>query len=279
VVVMVYAIVNQVNGKSYVGQTSRFPLSKRWCPSLKNSANPHLQAAINRYGPQSFKRYVLACASCQQEADLLEKFFILTRQTTDRRFGYNLQTGGRQGPGRHIEDVRQRISEGSKRMWARMSPKERWEFQLATKLRWLSYGEDERQKISQNITKALTGKPRTDTVWNKGISVGKGKPSPRKGRRFGPQQNPCKSWGPKSEEHRQHISEALKMHFAQKRQLPPKKPCVGVRGQGRPETPTNREETRATVALREVEQARHQLREIKKRLDALTSELEGGCSW
>ena len=33
------------------------------------------------------------------------------------------------------------------------------------------------------------------------------------------------------------------------------------------------------VALKEVEQAQQQLREIKERLNALKFELEGGCTW
>jgi len=276
---LVYQLMNLTNQKSYIGQTNGYTLTKRWSPSLSNTTNPHLRAAIAKYGPQSFSRRILTYASCQQEADLLERFFILTGQTTNPHFGYNMQLGGRKGPDRHIEDVKERIGRATRRMWARKSPKDRWEFQLATKLRWLCRTEQERQQISQNITKALQGKPRTDTVWNKGISVGKGKPSARKRRKFGPQKNPCKSWKPKSPEHRQHISEALRMHFAQKQQLPPKKPPTGVKGQGRPQPMTYQRETRTAVALREVESAKRQLKQLKDRLDALTFELNGGCSW
>ncbi len=279
-----YLLLNQVNGKAYVGQTRHSTLDKRWSPSLTNCTNPHLRNAIAKYGAGVFRREILASTLIQREADLLEKFFILIYQTTDRRFGYNLQSGGRQGPGRHIEDVKERIREKMKRVWAERSERERWEFQLAAKLRWLSYGEDERERISGNITKSLIGKPRTDTVWNKGLSVNKKKPSARKGRQFGPQRNPCQSWGPKSPEHRQHISEALKMYFARKRELPPKKPCVGTKdaGTGYPERlarPADRKERRASLALNEVEQAKRQLKEIKERLDALKFELQGGCVW
>src|SRR4051794_38901857 len=99
--VIVYLLVNQVSGKGYVGQTKQHTLAKRWRPSLSsNSANPHLRASIAKYGPESFTRIVLAHARCQEELDLLEKFFITIFQTCNPRHGYNQQTGGLTGVGR-----------------------------------------------------------------------------------------------------------------------------------------------------------------------------------
>jgi hypothetical protein len=69
------------------------------------------------------------------------------------------------------------------------------------------------------------------------------------------------------------------MHFARKRQLPPKKPCAGVKYPRKPESKRAGEETRAAVALKDVQTWERQLREIRGRLEALRFELEGGCVW
>jgi group I intron endonuclease len=282
---LVYLLLNHVNFKSYIGQTRHHTLSKRWNKHLNNvTVNQHLTSAIHKYGAESFSRKILCHASCQQELDLLEQFWIAFYRSNESRYGYNMQGGGLNWRGEHTPEVKRRIQKAAKRMWARKSPKEHWEFQFATKLRWLSRTEEERQAISQNITLALLGKPRTDTVWNKGISTGrngrKGMPSARQGRSFGRQQHPCLCWPPKTAQHRQHISEGLMKYF-QQRGLPPKKPCGRVKQpyQNRLESPADRKETRAMIALKEMERANHKLREIKGRLDDLKFELQGGCTW
>jgi len=264
---LVYLLTNTHNGKHYVGQT-KFPvLSKRWCSSLSNSPNPHLANSIAKYGPEAFDRQILAYASSQEELDLLEQFYIALLRTTDRKYGYNLMAGGRQGPGRHIESVKERIAEGSRRMWARKSPKDRWEFQLATKLRWLSRSEDERLAISHRITQALTGKPKTTPIWNKGLDLPKGRPSPKKGKHYGPQKNPCQNWEPKSEEHRKNISEGLKMYFAKKRLAEKKKPPQSVK-----QLKPNKTASKPVKRSQSVEPIRSD--RLRKRFESL-----GGCTW
>jgi group I intron endonuclease len=276
--VIVYLLRNEANGKCYIGQTRHKTLSKRWNRTLTNATtNGHLKAAIRKYGPESFSRSVLAHASCEAEADLLERFFIQTFQTTDRRFGYNFMSGGKAGPGRHIGEVKERIREKVKTAWAKRSEKAKWEFAFAQKLRWLDRAEEERRAISRNITEALLGKPRLVPAWNKGLPGDKGKPSPRKGRKFGPQRSPCTDWPPKTAQHRQHISEGLMKYF-QQRGLPPKKPATSVR-QPYQGTPESKKKIRAMIALKEMEAARNQVRELQKRLQALDFELKGGCNW
>ena len=259
---LVYALTNVRNSKRYIGQTQHSTLEKRWSVGLKNSPNAHLRASIARYGPQAFRREVLAYTNVQEEADALERYYILLWRTTNPEFGYNLMLGGRQGPGRHIEDVKERISYGSKQMWARRSPKDRWEFQFATKLRWLNRTEEEREKISRNITKALTGKPRTDTVWNKGLKVG---------------------GQPKTEEHRRKIGLGIRRHYEQKRRkevwMTERKPPVGTKVERLPPPPVDRKQPMAVKGLKEIEATRRQLREIQKRLNQLEFEFKGGCLW
>jgi group I intron endonuclease len=255
--VIIYLLVNQVNRKGYVGQTRQATLSKRWAPSLNNSPNSHLAAAIRKYGANNFTRTVLAHASSQREADVLERFFIGIYQTTDRRFGYNLQAGGRQGPERHIQEVKERIRRQTTLQWASRSPKDRWEFQLATKLRWLSRTEEERNKISENITKALTGKPRTTAPWNKGLKI--------------PGQ-------PKTDEHRRKIGLGIRRHYEKEVWMTPRKPMGRVIAMPAPTT-VDRKPPKAVKGLKEIQETRRQLRAIQKRLNQLEFEFKGGCAW
>jgi group I intron endonuclease len=208
---IVYLLTNKVNSKVYVGQHRGYSLSRRWNQRLDNvKVNNHFTNAVQKYGPESFSRKVLCHASCQQELDLLEQFFIATYKSTDPRFGYNQQSGGRVWRGQYTKRLRQLIGEGSKRVWARRSKKERWELAFAVKLQWLMRTERERQQI--------IAKQRTRIPWNKGMKgQGAGKPSKRKGRKFGKQRNPCRTRKPFTKEHCQRIKEALRRYHKQRR--------------------------------------------------------------
>jgi group I intron endonuclease len=242
---LVYLLQNQINGKAYVGQHNGYDLNKRWKAGKYNS---YLTAAIRKYGSDSFKRTILAYASCQEELDLLEQFWIQTLQTCNRKFGYNRQMGGRNWHGGLTPETRKRIGESLRRLWKTKTPQEKAEHARLIQQGWQSKSPEEMDAMKRKVSQALR------LVW----------------------QTRARTTEPHSKKTRERISDGLKRYYAQ---LPPKKPCVGVRGQGRQERPTNRPETRAMVALREVKQAEQQLREIRERLNALRFELEGGCTW
>ena len=90
----IYAIVNLVNGKRYVGQT--YDLHHRWIRHksyLKNNTNHnrHLQAAWNKYGEENFKYEVLE--KC--DFDLLDEREIYWINYYDcLNNGYNFSEGG-----------------------------------------------------------------------------------------------------------------------------------------------------------------------------------------
>jgi group I intron endonuclease len=210
---IVYLLLNKVNGKAYIGQHNGYDISKRWNRQLNNvKVNSHLFNAIQKYGPASFSRKILCHASCQQELDLLEQFWIAAYKSTDPRFGYNLQPGGRKWRGEYTKELRQAISEGIRKGMARRSAKEKWEFAFAIKLRWLMRTERERRRI----TFPMWNSPREYKPWNKGLKgYGAGRPSARKGKKYGKQKNPCRH---KTEEHKQRIGQALRRYHRQRRQ-------------------------------------------------------------
>jgi group I intron endonuclease len=97
---LIYIVVNTVNNKYYIGQTS-LTLKHRWrlhCSAafnLKQGKCPHFHAAIRKYSPKAFKTSVLIRASSRDQANYWEKMFIKQLKATDPSVGYNLESGGR----------------------------------------------------------------------------------------------------------------------------------------------------------------------------------------
>jgi len=210
---LVYLLLNRGNGKAYIGQHAGYDLKKRWNSKLSNvKVNSHFHKAIQKYGPANFSRHILCYASCQRELDLLEKLWIAAYRSTDPRFGYNLQSGGRRWKGEYSKEVKEAINKAIREAWAKKSAKEKWEFSFGCKLRWLMRTECERRRITSPMWHTPRG-PRT--AWNKGLKGYRaGRPSPMKGKKLGPQKNPCRH---RTEEHRQRISQGLRRYHRQRR--------------------------------------------------------------
>jgi group I intron endonuclease len=97
----IYVITNTVNGKQYVGQTTR-TLEERWQKHVSYAfhsepRSPRLASAIKHYGPEAFGVSVLEWCDSRDALDAAEKHWIGTLGTLHPS-GYNLQGGG-QGPG------------------------------------------------------------------------------------------------------------------------------------------------------------------------------------
>lgn len=100
------------NGKRYVGQTKR-PLKVRWLSDGSGYKGQFVYRAILKYGWDNVLHTVYSVDN-QQEADYLERYLIAYYNTTDRKNGYNISTGGEKNPnsGRHLsEEHRKKISE------------------------------------------------------------------------------------------------------------------------------------------------------------------------
>ena len=96
--IVIYEAINQINGKRYIGQTTR---------SLENRKRQHLNAskyarsvswhfyrAINKYGWDCFEWKIIDTAKTQEDLDAKESFWIEFFDTTDPEKGYNLKGGG-----------------------------------------------------------------------------------------------------------------------------------------------------------------------------------------
>ena len=92
---IIYKITNLVNGKIYVGQTTR-PLS------FRASEHKHgkdrcsvLKAAIKKHGFENFVVEVLEECRSQDELNDRECYWILTLKSNIRGIGYNMTPGGK----------------------------------------------------------------------------------------------------------------------------------------------------------------------------------------
>lgn len=101
----VYMHTNKIDGKKYIGQAKGDP-RKRWSSGYKGCT--FFFNAIKKYGWDNFEHVVLADNLTLDEANLCEKMFISLYRTTDRNFGYNIQSGGKNC--NHSEETKQKLS-------------------------------------------------------------------------------------------------------------------------------------------------------------------------
>jgi group I intron endonuclease len=242
---IIYKIENNINGKIYIGLTTK-DLSKRIAGHIAENKS-YIQKALNKYGLQSFTVSVIDSAESREILCEKEKYWI-QHYGCKAPNGYNLTDGG-DGLINPSEIVRNRIaeavrklgknpkftfegrkhSEKSKRKTSKSckktleSPGVRKKMSDAGKAKVLS------EATKKKISKAKTGKKRTDAVWNKGLKMSsivgyvnpmKGKKRPDlsernklgKGRKDSEETKLRKSLAgkgkPKTKEHILHIAEA-----------------------------------------------------------------------
>lgn len=124
---IVYYILNKINGKMYVGQTTH-SLKKRLNehPYCKSSA---IGKAIRKYGWQKFRYGVLKNCDSKAELDKWEKFLIILLNTKGRK-GYN-QTDGGEGMSGYFFSDKTRAELSAKRKGVKKSPQHRMNISLS----------------------------------------------------------------------------------------------------------------------------------------------------
>jgi|ERR1700722_6091070 len=107
----IYQIKNLLDNKIYIGQSIN--IKERWHRHKKNARrkiNHPLYDSINKYGVENFLFEIIKECETQEDADFFEKQFIILNNTTNRKNGYNLREGGRNGS-KHTPESRKKLSE------------------------------------------------------------------------------------------------------------------------------------------------------------------------
>ena len=107
---IIYKITNKINGKLYIGQTTR-TIERRFrdhCTSSKSA----ISLAISKYGKENFSIEVIYEASSLEELNIKEIEFIKQFNSISPN-GYNLREGGDNSS--FGEETRKRMSESAKR--------------------------------------------------------------------------------------------------------------------------------------------------------------------
>ena len=90
----VYQHKNKINGKIYIGITSRKP-EERWGSDGRNyKTSPHFYSAIQKYGWDNFEHNILFTNLSKEQACEKEQELIKYYNSMDREFGYNSTSGG-----------------------------------------------------------------------------------------------------------------------------------------------------------------------------------------
>jgi group I intron endonuclease len=92
----IYLVTNKCNGKVYVGQT-KFTSQNRWLKHQKDARlgrDTFFCRAILKHGSDAFNIENLVNTDSQQDADNLEKCWIVALQARNREHGYNITIGG-----------------------------------------------------------------------------------------------------------------------------------------------------------------------------------------
>jgi group I intron endonuclease len=104
-----YKIVNQINGKTYIGITSEPTKRKqRHFSKTGHSAFSIIRVAMDKYGRENFSFEILCVGSKEYILDLEIKAIALYR-TCEKRFGYNIKPGGQSGRGYSVNGTKRDV--------------------------------------------------------------------------------------------------------------------------------------------------------------------------
>jgi len=103
----IYKIVNKIDGKIYIGQTTQ-DLEERWKQHRKTTSNcRYLKLAIKKYGLDQFD-FKLICICFDNDLNKYESSYI-KQYNSIVPTGYNLRKGGNSS--KHHEETKKKISE------------------------------------------------------------------------------------------------------------------------------------------------------------------------
>ena len=174
----IYRIVNNVNGKCYVG--SAVNLNNRWRihkHNLKNKKhkNNHLQNAWNKYGEENFIFEILEYVYDKKDLIKIEQYYIDWLDSTNREFGYNIcKVAGNVLGYKHTDKTKQKLSDIGKTKFGINNSfyGEHHTKETKEKLRIINLNRSVSSETKQKISNALTGRKLSERrEWRKKIGL------------------------------------------------------------------------------------------------------------
>lgn len=163
------------NGKVYIGQTCQQP-EQRWKNGKGYSNNEYFTRAIQKYGWDNFQHEVLYDNLTKAEADALEIELIAKYNSTDNKYGFNIENGG-YGKGKHSSETLKKMSVNRKGVaaWNKNIPMSEEQRKYLSKIRkgrkssfrGKTHSEEAKKKIFESQIKNMKSVlcVETDTVY------------------------------------------------------------------------------------------------------------------
>lgn len=141
----IYAHINKINGKMYIGQTAVKP-EERWKNGKAYNNSRYFANAIKKYGWDSFIHIVIYSNLTKEQAAIIEEELISRYDTTNRAKGYNIRYGGIHS--RYSEESKLLISQHHADVSGSKNP---------------FYGKHHSNELKERLRMKFTGRPPTRT--------------------------------------------------------------------------------------------------------------------
>jgi len=158
------------NGKKYIGITSQKPERRFGINGSRYKSNPHLSAAIEKYGWDAFSHEILYDALTFEEASKLERDLIRDYRTNDRAHGYNHTLGGEGRLGdpmpEHVKSMLRELNTGShiseehKRRIGQANKGKKMPAEVREKIRKANVGKKASESTRKKMSEKLIGNTR-----------------------------------------------------------------------------------------------------------------------
>lgn len=163
------------NGKVYIGITMQ-KLKHRWNNGKGYQSNEYMMNAINKYGWDNVKHYVLYDNLSRIEAEQKEIELIAKYKSNNKRYGYNILEGGNASKGL-TNEVLKKMSKTTKKLWENTEYREHM-----VKIHSGKKASDEtKKKMSESNAKIWLGKHLPEEMKRKISKNRKGKDAWNKG--------------------------------------------------------------------------------------------------
>lgn len=150
----IYLIVNNINGKTYVGKRKLY--NKNWNEDGYMGSGHHLKNSQNKYGIENFEKFLITWTYSEEDACKKEKFWIAEYRHRGKA-EYNVADGGQGGLiGIWTEETRKKMSEAHKghKAWNKgkkglVSLSEEAKMKISESHKGMKFSEEHKRKISE----------------------------------------------------------------------------------------------------------------------------------